>query len=80
MQQHLWQKTVYWYAAIIFFFMDIPPFLDNFVDKPVLIMDKEPRHAELECPVWDEFKIQAKPSNINGYFLQRHPFCNIVQA
>lgn len=30
--------------------------LDDFVDKPVLIMDKEPRHAELECPVWDEFK------------------------
>ena len=21
-----------------------------------LIMDKEPRHADLECPVWDEFK------------------------
>lgn len=30
--------------------------LDDFVDQPVLIMDKEPRHADLECPVWDEFK------------------------
>ena len=30
--------------------------LDEFVEKPVLIMDKEPRHAELECPVWGEFK------------------------
>lgn len=30
--------------------------LDDFVDDPVLIMDKEPRHAELECPVWEEFK------------------------
>ena len=30
--------------------------LDDFVDKPVMIMDKEPRHADLECPVWDEFK------------------------
>lgn len=30
--------------------------LDEFVEKPVFIMDKEPRHAELECPVWDEFK------------------------
>ena len=30
--------------------------LDDFVDQPVMIMDKEPRHADLECPVWDEFK------------------------
>ncbi len=30
--------------------------LDDFVDDPVLIMDKEARHADLECPVWDEFK------------------------
>lgn len=30
--------------------------LDDFVDQPVKIMDKEPRHADLECPVWDEFK------------------------
>jgi L-fucose mutarotase len=30
--------------------------LDDFVDTPVMIMDKEPRHADLECPVWEEFK------------------------
>ena len=30
--------------------------LDTFVDDPVRIMNKEPRDAELECPVWDEFK------------------------
>ena len=30
--------------------------LDDFVEDPVLIMDKEARHADLECPVWDEFK------------------------
>lgn len=30
--------------------------LDDFVDDPVLIMDKEARHADLECPVWDEFR------------------------
>lgn len=30
--------------------------LDDFIDDPVLIMDKEARHADLECPVWDEFK------------------------
>ena len=30
--------------------------LDTFVEDPVLIMDKEARDADLECPVWDEFK------------------------
>ena len=30
--------------------------LDDFVDDPVLIMDKDARHADLECPVWDQFK------------------------
>lgn len=30
--------------------------LDDFVDHPVMIMDKDARHADLECPVWDEFK------------------------
>ncbi len=30
--------------------------LDSFVDDPVLIMDKDARDADLECPVWDEFK------------------------
>ena len=30
--------------------------LDDFVDAPVMIMDKEPRHADLDCPVWEEFK------------------------
>ncbi len=30
--------------------------LDDFVEDPVLIMDKEARHADLECPVWDEFR------------------------
>ena len=28
----------------------------SMANKPVMIMDKEPRHADLECPVWDEFK------------------------
>ena len=35
--------------------LDLFP-LDDFVDDPVKLMDKEPRHADLECPVWDEFK------------------------
>ena len=30
--------------------------LDDFVDAPVMLMDKESRHADLECPVWEEFK------------------------
>lgn len=30
--------------------------LDEFVAKPVTIMDKMPMHQDLECPVWDEFK------------------------
>jgi L-fucose mutarotase len=30
--------------------------LDDFVEKPVLLMDKAAIHADLECPVWDEFK------------------------
>ena len=30
--------------------------LDDFIEKPVTLMDKEPRHADLECPIWDEFK------------------------
>lgn len=30
--------------------------LDDFVDDPVLLMDKEARHADLECPVWEEYK------------------------
>ena len=30
--------------------------LDEFADKPVLIMDKEPLHTQLECPVWNEFR------------------------
>lgn len=30
--------------------------LDDFVDSPVMIMNKEPRHADLACPIWDEFK------------------------
>ncbi|KAB0576986.1 L-fucose mutarotase [Fusobacterium naviforme] len=30
--------------------------LDDFVEKPVLIMDKMPMHAELETPVWDAFR------------------------
>ena len=29
--------------------------LDDFVEKPVLIMDKMEMHRELECPVWDSF-------------------------
>lgn len=30
--------------------------LDQFVEDPVLIMDKDEMHKDLECPVWDEFK------------------------
>lgn len=30
--------------------------LDDFIEKPVLLMDKAPKHADLECPVWEEFK------------------------
>lgn len=30
--------------------------LDVFVDDPVLIMDKETIHADMECPIWDAFK------------------------
>ena len=26
------------------------------VEHPVLIMNKQPQHQDLECPVWDEFK------------------------
>jgi len=29
--------------------------LDDFVDKPVTIMDKMEMHKDLECPIWDEF-------------------------
>ncbi len=29
--------------------------LDDFVEKPVTIMDKMEMHKDLECPVWDEF-------------------------
>ena len=32
--------------------LDLFP-LDDFVDDPVKLMDKEPRHADLECPVWE---------------------------
>ena len=43
--------------------------LDDFVDKPVLIMDKEPRHAELECPVWDGvFILKYKKEAYNNRF------------
>ena len=30
--------------------------LDEFAEKPVLIMDKSTQHKDLETPVWDEFK------------------------
>ncbi len=30
--------------------------LDTFVSKPVIIMDKEPMHKDLETPVWNEFE------------------------
>lgn len=30
--------------------------LDDFVEHPVTLMNKEPMHADLECPIWDEFK------------------------
>ncbi len=30
--------------------------LDEFVPRPVTIMDKMEMHRDLDCPVWDEFK------------------------
>ncbi|MCH4032421.1 MAG: fucose isomerase [Lachnospiraceae bacterium] len=30
--------------------------LDNFVEKPVMIMDKMEKDRDLETPVWDEFE------------------------
>lgn len=30
--------------------------LDNFVETPVMIMDKSEQHKDLETPVWDEFE------------------------
>lgn len=30
--------------------------LDEFVQKPVTIMDKMEMHHDLDCPVWEEFK------------------------
>lgn len=41
--------------------------LDEFVEKPVTIMDKMEMHRDLECPVWDEFKgIVAKYDSRGG--------------
>ena len=30
--------------------------LDDFIEHPVTLMNKEPMHEHLECPIWDEFK------------------------
>ncbi len=30
--------------------------LDDFIEKPVTLMEREPQHKDLPCPVWDEFK------------------------
>ena len=37
--------------------------LDEFVENPVLIMDKSEKHKDLETPVWDEFKAIVKKHN-----------------
>ena len=37
--------------------------LDEFVETPVLIMDKSEKHKDLETPVWDEFKDIVKKHN-----------------
>ena len=36
---------------------------DEFVENPVLIMDKSEKHKDLETPVWDEFKAIVKKHN-----------------
>lgn len=40
--------------------------LDEFVETPVLIMDKSEKHKDLETPVWDEFKDIVKKHNNEG--------------
>ena len=40
--------------------------LDEFVETPVLIMDKYEKHKDLETPVWDEFKDIVKKHNNEG--------------
>ena len=57
--------------------------LDDFVAKPVTIMDKMKMHRDLECPVWDEFKqIVAKydkrGANAVG-FLDRFSFYEVAK-
>jgi L-fucose mutarotase len=57
--------------------------LDDFVEKPVTIMDKMKMHRDLECPVWDEFKqIVAKydkrGANAVG-FLDRFSFYEVAK-
>ena len=45
-------------TAIYLIFMDaiLTLFPLDEVEHPVLIMDKQEQHKDLECPVWDEFK------------------------
>ncbi len=40
--------------------------LDDFVEKPVLIMQKMEQHKDLETPVWEEFKAIAAKHSDNG--------------
>ena len=58
--------------------------LDDFVEKPVTIMNKTERHKDLECPVWDEFKAIVARYDPRGAdavdFLDRFPYaCVILQ-
>lgn len=40
--------------------------LDNFIDKPVTIMDKMAEHKDLPTPVWDEFADIVKKYDDRG--------------
>ena len=57
--------------------------LDDFVDKPVIIMNKTEKHKDLECTVWDEFKaIVARhdPREADAVdFMDRFPFYTAAQ-
>lgn len=57
--------------------------LDNFVDKPVLIMNKSEKHKDLECPVWDEFAEIVEKYDKRGNeaidFVDRFDFYHLAQ-
>ncbi len=57
--------------------------LDDFVEKPVIIMNKTERHKDLACPVWDEFKDIVAKYDSRGAdavdFMDRFPFYTAAQ-